>query len=281
MEQTYTELEEVARNYYNSEDADTFYHAVWGGEDLHLGIYLYPQDSIFDASRRTVDRMAEHVGRLGPELKVLDIGAGFGGTARHLAHRFGCHVTALNLSERENERDRRMNEEQGVAHLIEVVDGTFERLPFSDDGFDVVWSQDAILHSADRKKVMTEASRVLAPGGDLIFTDPMQADDCPADVLQPIFERIHLSSLGSPKFYREAAESLGLEVVRFEDLTPHLTRHYARVLEETKRHEPSLKGKVSEAYLQRMKKGLQHWVDGGERGHLAWGIFHCRAPQSA
>jgi len=23
-----------------------------------------------------------------------------------------------------------------------------------------------------------------------------------------------------------------------------------------------------------MKKGLRHWIDGGKKGYLAWGIFH-------
>lgn len=281
MDESYSEIEQVAREYYNSEDADTFYATVWGGEDLHLGIYDGPGDTIFEASRRTVDRMAEHLGRLAQGVEVLDLGAGFGGTARHLARRHGCRVTALNLSERENERNRAMSHEQGLGHLIEVVDGTFERLPFDDGAFDVVWSQDALLHSADRERVLAEAARVLRPRGDLVFTDPMQADDCPADVLQPILERIHLSSLGSPAFYREAAARRGFELIRFEDLTPHLTRHYARVLEETLCSEPALRGKISAAYLERMKKGLQHWIDGGERGHLAWGIFHFRRAAAA
>jgi sarcosine/dimethylglycine N-methyltransferase len=30
---------------------------------------------------------------------------------------------------------------------------------------------------------------------------------------------------------------------------------------------------VSKDYIERMKKGLQHWVNGGNNGHLAWGIF--------
>nr|MBA2442576.1 SAM-dependent methyltransferase [Rubrobacter sp.] len=33
----------------------------------------------------------------------------------------------------------------------------------------------------------------------------------------------------------------------------------------------------SQEYIDRMKKGLGHWVDGGRGGHLAWGIFHFRA----
>jgi len=267
---------EIARDYYNSDDADTFYATVWGGEDLHLGIYESPTESIFDASRRTVERMASRCGRLGPGARVLDLGAGFGGTARYLARRFDCHVTALNLSEKENARCRRMNAEQGLADRIDVVDGSFQSLPFPDGGYDVVWSQDALLHSPNRRQALGEAVRVLAPGGELVFTDPMQADDCPAGVLGPILERIHLETLGSPGYYRQVADELGLREVSVEDQTPNLVRHYTRVLEVTAERQEELSRSISTAYLDHMKTGLRRWIEGGRRGHLAWAIFHFR-----
>ena len=53
-------------------------------------------------------------------------------------------------------------------------------------------------------------------------------------------------------------------------------RHYARVLEETEAHEADLAANVTSDYVINMKKGLQHWIDGGKNGHLAWGIFNFR-----
>jgi sarcosine/dimethylglycine N-methyltransferase len=273
MTEGYSEVVQMARDYYNSEDADNFYYIIWGGEDLHLGIYETDNDTIFTASKRTVDRMASFASQINEKTHILDVGAGFGGTARHLAGKFGCRVTCLNLSEVENERNRKMSKEQGLDHLITVVDGSFESLSFDDGAFDIVWSQDAILHSGNRKQVITEVARVLKTGGELIFTDPMQADDCPAGVLDPILERIHLETLGSPAFYKQTAQALGMELVKFEEQTPNLIRHYSKVLEETKKNESKLEGHVSQDYIDRMKVGLQRWVDGGNKGWLAWAIF--------
>src|SRR5690606_39426584 len=67
--------------------------------------------------------------------------------------------------------------------------GVFEDIPENDGSFDVVWSQDAILHSDQRAAVLGEVWRVLKPGGHFIFTDPMQADDVPEGVLDPVYER--------------------------------------------------------------------------------------------
>ncbi len=278
MSKDYSQVIDTTKNYYDSDDAQNFYYQLWGGEDLHLGIYLNEEETIHRASRRTIREMAALLPKLDNNMKVLDLGGGFSGSARYLALNFGCHVTVLNLSERENERGRRMNKEQGVDHLIDVVDGNFEDIPFEDGTFDVIWSQDAILHSGDREKVLREAARVLKSGGHMVFTDPMMTDDCPADVLQPIFDRINLESLGSPGFYREAAERVGLENVEYVDLDQFLPMHYQRVLDETEANQDRIKGQISEAYIENMKKGLRHWVDGGRNGYLTWGIFLFRKP---
>jgi len=277
MTKNYSETVDTARVYYNSSDADMFYFNIWGGEDIHIGLYQNEGDSISEASTRTVERIASQIdGFAGKDSKVLDIGAGFGGSARFLAKKYGCHVTALNLSEIQNDRNRSMNKDQGLDDLIDVVDGSFEEIPFPDASFDVVWSQDAILHSGNREKVVREVGRVLKSGGSFVFTDPMQADDCPSGVLQPILDRIHLETLGSPGFYREAAGRCGMREIEFEDLTPHLSAHYDRVLKETRGQEDSLKKAVSETYIENMKKGLGHWIEGGKKGYLVWGIFHFR-----
>lgn len=105
------------------------------------------------------------------------------------------------LSEVPNETNRKKNRQAGLDRSIRVIHGSFDDIPEPDSGYDVVWSQDAILHAPDRRKVLEEAFRVLRPGGELIFTDPMQADDVPDGVLQPVYDRLNLRDLGSMRFY--------------------------------------------------------------------------------
>ena len=270
----YSTAVETAREYYNSDDADRFYFTIWGGEDIHIGWYGDETEAIAEASRKTVTRMANRVAQhLCSTSRILDMGSGYGGAARYLAKRFGCEVVALNLSEAENNRCRELNKQQGLADKIEVIDGSFEQVPAEDGSFDLVWSQDAILHSGERARVIAEVARVLKPGGVFIFTDPMQSDECPEGVLQPILDRIHLSSLGSPAFYRQECQRWELEEVNFDEATEQLVNHYSRVLEETTARHTELSAEVSEGYIERMKVGLGHWIRGGRLGHLAWGIF--------
>lgn len=266
----------TARDYYNSSDADNFYFHVWGGEDIHIGIYQADDEDIASASRRTVETIAGRLSELGPGARVLDLGAGYGGAARYLAATYGCRVCALNLSETENARHRARNREAGLDGLIEVVDGNFESVPYPDGYFDVVWSQDAILHSGRREQVVAEVARVLKRGGHFVFTDPMQADDCPPGVLQPVLDRIHLDSLGSFGFYRRVAGELGLQEVEVVPMTGELVRHYTRVRDELRARRSDLSGDVSEDYIERMLGGLGHWIEAGKADRLAWGVMHFR-----
>ena len=270
----YSQPVETARSYYNSNDADRFYATVWGGEDIHIGLYEHDTDTIFDASRKTVMKMASMVNNLGPTTRVLDIGSGYGGSARYLIEHYGCHVSCLNLSETQNARNRELNAKSNYSLVVNVVDGNFEEIPAPNESVDVVWSQDAILHSGDRAKVFKEVKRVLAQGGQFIFTDPMQSEQCPKDALQPILDRIHLDSLGSIALYKEMLLDLGFKELEIFDLSEQLHRHYARVLEEVHANQWNLLKVCSEDYIERMKTGLQYWINGGTNGHLSWGILH-------
>ena len=272
-----TEAERVARSAYDNPDADWFYSQIWGGQDIHLGLYREPGESIAVASRRTMDHM---VGKLGERAvsDVVDLGSGYCGAARFLSSRYGASVLALNVSREQNQRARALNGEAGMGENITVTEGTYNSVPAEDASFDLAWSQDAFLHSDRRDVAVAEAARVLRPGGDLLFTDPMSADDTMPEQLDPVLDRLRLPSLGSPAQYRAHAAEAGLIEVGFEDLSSQLATHYGRVLEESRKRMEELRQSASDDYLQHMMRGLQNWVDAGSRGLLAWGIFHFRKP---
>jgi sarcosine/dimethylglycine N-methyltransferase len=269
---------ETAREYYNSNDADHFYYLVWGGEDIHIGMYDSPETPVKDASRKTVERMAKLVQPLDAQTRILDIGSGYAGTARYLAQTYDCYVSCLNLSEKQNDRARELNTEAKLDLQINVVDGTFESIPSQSDSLDLVWCQDAILHSSHRMRVFEEVNRVLASGGRFVFTDPMAAPDADVGGLQPILDRIKLSSLGDIETYRKYARALGWEEVVWEDHTNQLVNHYSKIKSRLIADYDDLVHHCSQEYLENMKTGLQHWIDGGKAGTLQWGIVVFQKP---
>ncbi len=263
----------IARDYYDSDEAEGFYSNIWGGEDIHIGLYDGTSD-IRTASRKTVDHMAELLGPVAGK-RGIDLGAGYGGAARVLAAEHGAHVTCLNLSTVENERNRKLTQAAGLSDKVEVVDGSFDAMPFGDESFDFAWSQDAILHAPDREAVLDEVARVLKPGGLFVFHDPMQADGLSdSRVLQPIYDRIHLPDLASIGFYRSALTARGFEEIETEVLTHQLGTHYRRIREDLLARKDELG--LPDAFVSRMSAGLGHWVEGAAAGNLSWAIMAYR-----
>lgn len=266
----------IAEAYYDSSEADEFYKNFWGGEDIHIGLYETPDEGIAVASRRTVVTMAMALGELSAESKVLDLGSGYGGSARYLAGKFGCRVDCLNLSQTQNKLNSEKNRNARLDGLINVIHGSFEDIPAESPAYDVVWSQDAFLHSGHRAQVLDEIARVCKTGGQVIFTDPMQADECPEGVLQPILDRIHLETMGSFGFYHRELEVRGFEKVSIRPMLSQLKTHYSRIGDEVRNRynfAVSLSGKE---YVDNMLRGLEHWVNGVDENYLAWGIIHFR-----
>jgi len=260
----------IARDYYDSDEAEGFYSNIWGGEDIHIGLYDGTSD-IRTASRKTVDHMARLLGPVAGK-RGIDLGAGYGGAARVLAAEHGAHVTCLNLSTVENERNRKLTQAAGLSDKVEVVDGSFDAMPFDDESFDFAWSQDAILHAPDREAVLDEVARVLKPGGLFVFHDPMQADGLSdTRALQPIYDRIHLPDLASIGFYRSALTARGFEEVETELLTHQLGTHYRRIREDLLARKDELG--LPDAFVSRMSAGLGHWVEGAAAGNLSWAIM--------
>lgn len=270
----------VAATYYDSSDADRFYSEIWGGEDIHIGLYESPSEPIREASARTVRTLMELAGPADSSWTVVDLGSGYGGAARMLASTWGCRVEAVNISRVENERHRELNRAVGLTDRITVRDASFEAPPLPDACADLVWSQDAILHAGDRARVLREVARLLKPGRCFVLTDPMAADGVDLQRLQPVLSRIHLDDLGSPERYRSWAEAAGLRQEVWIDRSEMLVRHYSRVREELHRRRRELAG-ISPAYLDRMEAGLGHWIEGGERGDLCWGLMRFRRPAEA
>ncbi|NES82946.1 MAG: methyltransferase domain-containing protein [Moorea sp. SIO2B7] len=276
MNTTYSEAVKTAQTYYDGAETDRLYATIWGGEHITYGIYKSSDEPIYDASKRTVETIAQTLENLAPDSRVIDLGAGYGGAARYLAKTYGCSVCCLNLSERQNQRNRQLNQQQNLAHLVEVTQGSFEDIPYPDNSFNIVWSQDAILHSSDRTQVFEEIKRVLQPGGELIFTDPMQRETCPPGLLQPAFDRLGIKDMGSYRFYSQTAQELGFEQLHFIDLSEHVPTHYRRFGEEVRDHYEEVVRITSTEFADKTLKSIEPWIEYYEKGYMQWGILHFR-----
>ncbi|KAI4162776.1 MAG: hypothetical protein LQ342_003663 [Letrouitia transgressa] len=268
-------------SFYDNAATHTFYSTLWGGEDVHIGIYsLRSTPSIRTASRLAVSHLASRLSQPPTSCtRVLDLGSGYGGAARYLATVYKCKVTCLNLSEVQNEYNRDRNRQEGLDHLIEVRKGDFEDTGLEDGAFELVWSQDAFLHSRDRRRLFREIERVLVKeGGELVFTDPMAQEGADKEALKPVLRRLQLENLETVKGYEEHLKWIGFADVQYEDLSENLGEHYGLLSEELEKRKRELVGeeKMDEVGWERVREGMKEAEKVAKRGDYIWGAFCCR-----
>jgi ubiquinone/menaquinone biosynthesis C-methylase UbiE len=103
--------------------------------------------------------------------RVLDVGAGIGGPARHLAESFGCAVVGIDLTAEYCRLATALSQRTTVADKVSFQTANGLDLPFADGSFDVAWTQHVAMNIADRPKLYGEMYRVLKPGGRIAFYD--------------------------------------------------------------------------------------------------------------
>lgn len=106
---------------------------------------------------------------------VLDVATGTGNTAFALAPFVRC-LTAIDLSPKILERGKARAASEGVEH-IEYIEGSAERLPFAPETFTLVTSRHAPHHFTNARAFLSEAHRVLVPGGRLVIADQITPFD--------------------------------------------------------------------------------------------------------
>ena len=261
--------------YYDG-PADEIYRSIWG-DNIHLGVYCSDECQQLEAKQHTNELMAGAV-TLGPDVRVLDLGCGYGSAARYLAANFGCSVTGTNISEKELELARSRSEEAGLDHLLSFEYGDFHHLEYPDGSYDVVWSQDAFLHAVDKMAVLSECRRVLKPGGSLVFTDILVRRDTPEEDRTIIYDRVKSPDIWDFEDYREGLSSLGFQVIREEDWSRNVAPSYAWVRDGLLENREALLPRIGAETIERTVESLTFWVDSANAGNIGWALFVANKP---
>ncbi len=112
--------------------------------------------------------------QLTPSSSVLEIGSGSGRYALHVAETARCKVVGLDLNEEGIRNAAALADQQGMGAQVRFQKCDASRpLPFADEAFDAVFSNDVFCHIPGRLALLRELARVLKPGGRLLFSDAL------------------------------------------------------------------------------------------------------------
>jgi tocopherol O-methyltransferase len=213
----------VAAHY---DDLDAFYREVWG-DHVHHGYWATGRETPAEAANALVDLLADRLD-LRPGLAVVDIGCGYGETARRLAAMRGVDVTGLTVSAAQAAYASTRTVAGSEVHII-VRDWLANGLP--DASFDRAYAIESSEHMPDKQRFFDEAFRVLRPGGVfgvyawLSKTAPNAWEV--RHLLEPICREGRLPSMGDEADYRAMAEAAGFRVELVSDISDQVRRTWS------------------------------------------------------
>lgn len=214
--------QQVAHHY---DELDSFYRTLWG-EHLHHGLWRSGRESTPEATRQLATEVA-NCARIQPGHVVCDVGTGYGGTARLLAHAYGAQVIGLTLSPAQVLYASAQPSHQRVtAPLYLQADWLANPLP--DQHFDAVIAIESTEHMADLPRCFAEAWRVLRPGGRLVVCAWLARPNATVDevryLLEPICREGRLAGMGTAAEYKDTLQATGFVVEQVQDMSAKVQR---------------------------------------------------------
>lgn len=117
-----------------------------------------------------VDEAIGHCG-LAAGARVLDIGSGFGGPARYLAHRADVAIDAVEIQADMNATAADLTSRCGLAEKVRHVKGDILQVPLPRQGYDAAVSWLALYHIPARAPLFPRLAAALRQGGHLYVED--------------------------------------------------------------------------------------------------------------
>lgn len=196
--------------------------------------FLSPIESLESAQQRKLDLVCRKL-RLVPEMRLLDVGCGWGALVIHAAREYGVRATGITLSREQAVEARQRADAAGVGGRVEILERDYRDLGGE---FDAIASVGMVEHVGRNELVnyFGELRRVLAPGGQ-ILNHGIVTRDRKARRVTPTFVNTYVfpdGELVPVDTVAGAAEDAGLEVRDVESLRASYAltlRHWVANLE--------------------------------------------------
>jgi ubiquinone/menaquinone biosynthesis C-methylase UbiE len=245
---------------------------------LHTGYFNGADDTDYRAAaQRTSDVVAADAG-INADSYVLDVGCGCGPFLIYLAERFNCRGEGLDLSiERINFAKQLLTDRPGLN--VNFTHGSATEMPYEDNTFSHVVSQDSLCLIPDKPRTHSEVFRVLRPGGIFAFSDFLQPkEEISERGRKHVYDRVRWNSGFSFIGYQQALQRAGFELLLARNLELQIRQTYRVIGKAATERAAVTDDQAARDWMLGFAEScgeIEHAID---RNEFGWGIFVARKP---
>lgn len=151
---------------------------------------------------------------LGPSegLRGLDIGCGLGATINHVKEKWGLEMQGVDQSKALLAQARQVFD-------LDLVEARADLLPFDDGNFDYVLMECSLSLMEDSRAALSEAARILKPGGQIFISDVYAKNPQHLEALEDINIKTCIRGLFDLEDLKADLEVVGLEILELKDFS--------------------------------------------------------------
>lgn len=195
---------------------------------------LKPVDEFHTGGLEATDDLLDQLA-IDADTRVLDIGCGIGGAARHVAARTGAHVRGFDLTPDFVSTATALSSLVGMSDRTTFQVGSATDIPEPENSADLALMFHVGMNIEDKTKLFHETARILAPGGTFAIFDVMRGSEAPLTFPFPWAEEAAFSFVTRPEAYRDAAKSAGFAQVAERDRSGFAKDFFDRVFARIER----------------------------------------------
>jgi len=166
-----------------------------------------------------------------PDMHILDVGCGVGGSTRRLSHETGCRVTGIDLSDQYIDAAERLTQLLAMQERVKFHAASALALPFDDNAFDGAWSIQMNMNVEDKLSWLKELHRVLKPGGRAVLYEVCGNKNSPVHFPVPWAQNSSMSFLVPPDSFRDVIGCAGFDIDVWNDKTHLAQKAFAHMTE--------------------------------------------------
>jgi len=191
---------------------------------------LSPADEFHIRGNTATQELIE-LARFTPDMHILDVGCGTGGSTRRLSYETGCCVTGIDLSDEYIDAAVRLTQLLDMGERVKFHAASALALPFTDDTFDGAWSIQMNMNVEDKLAWLKEIYRVLKPGGRAVLYEVCGNRNTPIHFPVPWAQDNSMSFLIPPGPFRDVISASGFEIEVWNDKTDLAREAFAHMKE--------------------------------------------------